>query len=446
MRRALVTVVALSLLPMFACSLRKPPTGEDFYAQGQRNFTDHEYSPAIENYQRLIDQYPFSPYAEDAEMKIGLAHYQMKDYAEAVGALDDFQRMHPTSKNLDLVDYYIAMSYYDQIGREDQDQTKTAAALKRFEEIEQRFPEGNFAALAQEHVSVCREMLARHELIVSNFYYNRANFKAAESRLAEVMQKYPDTPIAPDALFELGQALEKQGKKYSAAQAFAAELRHFPDTPYTPKAKAELKKLHQQVDTEEDPLPLVLAETGYGANPDADAQNHVVVRQRSDSTGDFPLVSAAPAYGPDGLPNLDAPKSSAAPGPPAAAEPAPSGAQMLKTIRLSSANPPMSVIFDLTGPVQFDKHLESGPGFSTAVVLLKGVRPDVGLGHHLVFDRSIFKDCDVQSSSQGTTVTVNTVPVTNFAVVPLDGPPRLLVTFTPSSQNQAMGSSVNTTF
>ncbi len=441
MRRALVTVVALSLLPMFACSLRKPPTGEDFYAQGQRNFTDHEYNAAIENYQRLIDQYPFSPYAEDAEMKIGLAHYQMKDYAEAVGSLDDFQRMHPTSKNLDLVDYYIAMSYYDQIGREDQDQTKTSAALKRFEEIEQRFPEGNFAALAQSHVSVCREMLARHELIVSNFYYNRANFKAAESRLAEVMQKYPDTPIAPDALFELGEALEKQGKKYSAAQAFAAELRHFPDTPYTPKAKAELKKLHQMVDTEEDPLPLVLAETGYGANPD-DA-DHVVVRQRSDSTGDLSMASPPPAYGPDGLPILDEPKASAAPVSDTA-DAKPSIAQTLKTIRLSSANPPMSVIFDLSGPVQFDKHLESGPGFSTAVVVLKGVRPDVSLGHHLVFDRSIFKDCDVQSSSQGTTVTVNTMPVTNFAVVPLDGPPRLLVTFTPSSQ--AMGPSVNTTF
>jgi len=53
-----------------------------------------------------------------------------------------------------------------------------------------------------------------------------------------------------------------------------------------------------------------------------------------------------------------------------------------------------------------------------------------------VFDKSIFKDCDVSSDSDGTTVTVNTVPVTNFAVVPLDEPPRLLVTFTPQANAQ----------
>ncbi|HVN63765.1 MAG TPA: outer membrane protein assembly factor BamD, partial [Candidatus Binataceae bacterium] len=111
---------AFALVYASSCAIRQKPTGEDFYAQGQLDFADNEYKAAIENYQKLIDQYPFSPYAEDAELKIGLAHYQEGDYAEAVAALDDFQRMHPTNKDLDLVTYYIARSYYDQIGREDQ--------------------------------------------------------------------------------------------------------------------------------------------------------------------------------------------------------------------------------------------------------------------------------------------------------------------------------------
>src|SRR5882757_8964560 len=156
MKRALLILVAFSLLPAVACSLTQKPTGEDYYAQGQMMFAQKEYKSAIENYQKLIDEYPFSPYAEDAEMRIGLAHYEEKDYAEAIGALDDFERMHPTSKNLELVTYYIGLSYYDQIGREDQDQGKTAAALKRFQELEQRFPEGNFAELAHDKVLVCR--------------------------------------------------------------------------------------------------------------------------------------------------------------------------------------------------------------------------------------------------------------------------------------------------
>jgi hypothetical protein len=90
----------------------------------------------------------------------------------------------------------------------------------------------------------------------------------------------------------------------------------------------------------------------------------------------------------------------------------------------------MSVIFDLSKPVQFEQHIENGPGYSTVKVLLKDVTPDANIQHHVVFDRSIFKDCDIANDAQGTTVTVNTVPVSSFAVVPLTEPPRLLVTFT----------------
>ncbi len=427
MTRYSLFLVACTLCALLsACSVRKPPTGEDYYQQAQLNFANKEYHAAIENYQYVVDKYPFSPYAEESEMKIGLAYYKDKDYAQAVAALDDFQRMHPTSKNLQLVSYYIAMSYFDQIGREDQDQSKTELALARFKTIEQRFPESEFAELAKEKSEICREVLARHQKVVGDYYFKRANFRAAESRLAELMQKYPDTPVAPDALWELGLALEKEGKKYSAAQAFAAMVQHYPDTPYAKKARDELKKLKQPVDNEEDPLKLVLAENGYGETTN-DSGDNVLVRQK-DSGRD--LASAAGSYGEDDLPNLGA-AAAAAPAPKQVAAAESNGPATLRTIRLSASNPPMSVIFDLSKPVQFDKHLENGPGYSTVKVLLKDVTPDASVQHHLVFDRSIFKDCDVETDAKGTTVTVNTVPVSSYAVVPLTEPPRLLVTFTP---------------
>jgi outer membrane protein assembly factor BamD len=431
-RYSLFLVACILSVLLSACSVKKPPTGEDYYQQAQLNYTNKEYHAAVENYQFVVDKYPFSPYAEESEMKIGLAYYKDKDYAQAIAALDDFQRMHPTSKNLQLVSYYIAMSYFDQIGREDQDQSKTELALARFQAIQQRFPESEFAELAKEKSDVCREVLARHQKVVGDYYYKRANFRAAESRLAELMQKYPDTPVAPDALWELGLALEKEGKKYSAAQAFAAMVQHYPNTPYAQNARNELKKLNQPVDNEEDPLKLVLAENGYGDTVN-DGGDNVLVRQK-DSGPDAGVGTGA--YGADDLPNLGAP-AAGAPAPAPAAPPKQvaaadaTGPATLRTIRLSASNPPMSVIFDLSKPVEYDKHIESGPGYSTVKVLLKDVTPDASVQRHVVFDRSIFKDCDVSSDAQGTTITVNTVPVTSFAVVPLTEPPRLLVTFTP---------------
>ncbi len=427
MKRPLTILLALWMAAIAGCSLRKPPPSvEDYYAQGDLMFAQGNYNNAIENYQHLIDQFPFSPYAEDAELKIGLAYYRMKEYGEATSALNDFERMHPTNKDLHLASYYLAMSYFDQIGRPDQDQKSTENALKQFQVLEQRFPESPFAELAHERIAICREMLARNQLVVSDFYYARANFRAAESRLAELMQKYPDTPVASEALFDLGTTLKKEGKKYSAAQAFAAVTRHFPDTPYAARADKELKALNQPIDTEEDPLRLVLAESGFGP-ADTDDHDRILVRQRDGQP--VPVnetASADGAYGGDGLPVLDPPGSKARDDANLA-----NGPVTLRTIRLGASEPPLSVIMDLSGPVKFDRRLENGQDYSTLTVKLLKATPDSKLQRHLVFDRSIFKDCEVVSDSQGTTVKLNTVPVARYAIIPLDEPPRLLVTFTP---------------
>jgi outer membrane protein assembly factor BamD len=475
MRRLVFVLAAGLALCASACAVhQQTPTGENYYSLGQQAFAQHDYKGSAIYFQKLIDQYPFSPYAEDAELKIGLSQYQDKRYAEAISSLGDFEKMHPTSKQIELASYYLAMAHYDQIGRPDQDQSNTEQALQQFEIIERRYPETGFAALAHQQISVCREMLARHQLLIGDFYYKKANFRAAESRLAELMQKWPDTPVGDEALYQLGTTLEKEGKKYSAAQAFTAVVLHYPGTTYASKAQRELKKLHQPVDTEEDPLHLVLTESGFG---DTD---QVRVRQGDEtavaSADDYPplpILKAPPATSDAGAPQgstVPDPAPDAAPVParssisssPGAAASgaaasgtatadaaAPSsvaaagrglrtlaqiGPATLNKVRLSSSDPPLSVIFDLTGPVAFENQLQGGSSSSTLTIHLKETRLAKGLPTHLVFDRSIFHDCDIQSDAGGTTVTVNTSPVSRYAVVPLNAPPRLLVTFTPEQQ------------
>lgn len=435
MKRAGFIAAACALYAALSgCAERKPPSGENYYVKATNEYTQHFYQPAIDDYQKLIDQYPFSPYAEEAELNIGLAYFKSHNYAESIGTLNDFQRMHPTSPHIEEASYYLAMAHYDQIGRPDQDQTHTELALEQFETIERRFPESDFAQLAQEQIAICREMLARHEYVIGDFYYSRANFKAAESRMAELMALYPDTPIAPDALAHLARTLEKQGKKYSAAQAYTALKLNFPKTKYAAEADQALARLHQQLDPEEDPLKMVLAESGFSAD-DLNA-NHVAVHeslQNLASNGDA-------AYGPDDLPILQPDKNQ--PATQASTAQANPGPATLKGIRLSSADPPMSVIFDLSGPVSYEDNLDNHNGSSTLTMDLKGVTPDTNLANHLSFDKSIFRDCAIAAADGGTRVTVNTTPVTRFAVVPLSKPDRLLVTFTPEGGAPAPDQSV----
>ena len=433
-RVAMVTVVTCALLTVVGCSTRKLPTGENYYVKATQEYSQHYYAPAIDDYQKLIDEYPFSPFAEEAELNIGLAYYKSHNYAEAIGAFNDFLRMHPTSKHLDIASYYLAMSHYDQIGRPDQDQTHTELALEQFQIITRRFPESDFAALSHDQIDICREILARHDYLIGEFYERRANYRAAESRMAEVLALYPDTPIAPEDLDQLAQTLERQGKKYSAAQAFTALEMHFPNTRYSREANAELKKLHEPIDTEEDPLKLVLAESGYS---DDQSAQQVSVHESLDNLsaadsgasgldGGVPILPASMAPGVKNAGGLGVDRKQSNPGP-----------ATLRTVRLSSSDPPLSVIFDLSGPVSFDQRMDNGDSSATLTLYLKQVTPGAGLSRHTVFDTSIFRDCEIDNDAGGTKVVLNTQPVVRYAVVPLESPSRLLVTFTPRATASA---------
>ena len=200
--------------------------------------------------------------------------------------------------------------------------------------------------------------------------------------------------------------------------------RHFPKTKYAADAGQKLKKLNQPIDNEEDPLRLVLAESGFSPG-DTESHPRVVVRQ---AVSRPEPAAESSGYGSDGLPILS-------PAQPKPAQPAlATGAVTLRSIRLAASDPPLSVIFDVSGPVKFEKHLSGGQGNSALTVRLLHTKPDSKLDQHLIFDRSIFKDCDVTSETDTTTVTVNVSEVSRFAIIPLEDPPRLLVTFTPISR------------
>src|SRR3984957_5742049 len=331
-KRLAPLTVACALLTVVGCGARKAPTGENYYVKATQEYSQHYYDPAIDDYQRLIDEYPFSPYAEEAELNIGLSYYKSHNYAEAIGAFNDFLRMHPTSKHLDIASYYLAMSHYDQIGRPDQDQTHTQLALEQFETIATRFPESDFASLSRDQIDICREILARHDYLIGEFYEKRANFRAAESRMAEVLALYPDTPIAPEDLYQFALTLEKQGKKYSAAQAFTALKMHFPKTTYASVADQQLKKLNQPIDTEEDPLKLVLAESGFSDDQQAqqvsvhESLENLAANDRGANAfdGGVPILPPSMVPGANNTGGLERERAQSNPGP-----------ATLKTVRLS---------------------------------------------------------------------------------------------------------------
>jgi outer membrane protein assembly factor BamD len=261
---ALRLVVLGAALWLFAgCAAKKPLSADEYFNDGTAALEDGGYPLAVEKFRALLDHHPFSPYSEEAELKIAHAHYLNGSCPEAVAAFTDFQRRHPTSPHLPFVAYLIGRCYQRQMRPPDRDQSASQNAHAYYVAVLQQYPDSPYADLARLDMQYCRNHLAQQELLVAGFYSRRGNARAAEYRLLDLVNRFNDTDVAGEALYELGALYRDRGDSEKAALAFAAVVHHHAAHAAAARAAAALERLQPQVQVVSgDPLLALRAQSG----------------------------------------------------------------------------------------------------------------------------------------------------------------------------------------
>ena len=261
MRRVLI--IAVALLGAWGCAAKKPGSATEYFTVASQNLREGSYTQAVENYRNLLDEYPFSEYSEEAELKIGVAQYKNNSCPEATAAFTDFQRRHPTSPHLPLVGYLLGQCAEMQMRPSDRDQSASQNAHAYYQALIQQHPTSPYAELARERLQSCRETLADHELQVADYYSWHKNRKAAEYRMLDLVNRFNDTDVAGSALFQLGKLYKSEGDNDKAVLAFDAVQYHHPDHEVARDAAKQLTELlHGDPPPSGDPLAALKAETG----------------------------------------------------------------------------------------------------------------------------------------------------------------------------------------
>src|SRR5207248_8080989 len=123
----------------------------------------------------------------------------------AIASFGDFERMHPTSPNLPLVEYHLGLSYLAQTSTSDRDPQEHSNALAYFRNILDRFPSSPWAEKARLRIRECREALAGHDAGITSYYLRHGNLRAAEARLRGLLTDYPETDATAQTLYGFAQ-------------------------------------------------------------------------------------------------------------------------------------------------------------------------------------------------------------------------------------------------
>jgi len=187
-----------------------------------------DYQGAIDRFQDVIDNYPYSDYAVLSELRIADAFYDQKLYDEALSYYRDFAELHPDHQKVPYAMFRAAQCHYEQSSKPNRDQSATRAALKQLSAVMKRYPYSPEAAQAETMWKELRTRLGTSVLEIGDFYLGHKEFQSAASRYREVLDDYPGLGMDAQALYKLGVCYTNMNREDDANGIFEVILENYP--------------------------------------------------------------------------------------------------------------------------------------------------------------------------------------------------------------------------
>jgi outer membrane protein assembly factor BamD len=133
------------------------------------------------------------------------------------------------------------MAHYRQMDKPDRDRSHAIAAEEEFQTFLQKYPNDPLSPQAEQHLREVQEVLAEGEYRIGYYYYVKGDKRAAAARLLAVTNRYPLYSKSDQALWMMGDILEKSEHKEVAALYYGRIVKNYPLSGMVPGAKDKLK-------------------------------------------------------------------------------------------------------------------------------------------------------------------------------------------------------------
>ncbi|MGE3920925.1 MAG: outer membrane protein assembly factor BamD [Gammaproteobacteria bacterium] len=224
------------------CSTLKKLNGTNDPAETYKNFSEERlfnlaekklaskrYAAAIRYYEALAILYPFGEHSQQALLDSIYAYYENGDYTSAAASANTYIHLYPRSEHADYAYYMKGMSQMNEnqtflqtklpIDMSSRDMTSTSDAFFTFRDLIQLYPESHYRGAAHQRLIYLRNLFAKHELDVAQYYYDQKAYVAASNRASYIIQHYEGAPQQQEALVILMKSNSKLGANEASNDA-----------------------------------------------------------------------------------------------------------------------------------------------------------------------------------------------------------------------------------
>jgi outer membrane protein assembly factor BamD len=207
---------------------------------------------------QVIDSFPKSFYAQRAKLLIADAYFRKGDETNMILAAAEYRefiRTYPYSPSAAYSQFQIAMTFYKKMLKPGRDPSKTIQALAEFRKVIADYPASDQAKQAQEKIKECEERLAAHDAEIAIGYHNRRAYRAALSRLTEIMSTYPDFSRLDKIYFYLGDCHFMLRQYDQAVPFFTKVVSDYSGSKLAKLAAKQLAEIERQKSVVAKPKP-----------------------------------------------------------------------------------------------------------------------------------------------------------------------------------------------
>ncbi|GAB1264606.1 outer membrane protein assembly factor BamD [Aurantivibrio infirmus] len=216
-------------------------TERQLYESAQDRLRSQQWDLAIQSLQALEENFPFGTYGEQAQLELIYAFYRNHEFQAAIANADRFIRLHPRHRDVDYAYYMKGLASFSSSGGlferflpSDISAKDPGAARESFAFFSQLlvlFPDSEYAPDAEKRMIYLRNLLARSEIHVANYYFKRGAYLASVNRGRYVVENFQMTPAVPDALAVMVQGYSLLGLEELMQSTLKVLKENYPQHP-----------------------------------------------------------------------------------------------------------------------------------------------------------------------------------------------------------------------
>jgi outer membrane protein assembly factor BamD len=175
-------------------------TAQEAYDAGVAEMEDGDYARAIEHFRAALDFGRTSELADDAQLNLARSYAGDGQYLLAGSEFTRFIEFYRTDPRIEQAAFERIQAYAELSPRYELDQTDTRQALSYIRIFVQQYPDSPNVPAAEAIAADLREKLAHKMYDAGRLYERREYYEAAVISYRDVLNEYPASEYADDAL------------------------------------------------------------------------------------------------------------------------------------------------------------------------------------------------------------------------------------------------------